>query len=444
MSMNAIVGNALSALILCSLFVVPTALPAQNTSPAFNDAKQALDRGEYARAESQFRALVTANPTSADALDDLGIALQSQGKEREAMAVFERVLKIKRLPDAVAMLAVDFCSNHQFDRALPLLQEAKAKLHDSNLMATLGPCFLDSNQPESAVPIYEALVKSRARPVGENLANLIRAYFDLSRKLVATLPDVPGGMTFARAIDEARKNGSLDAEGAFSIAYSQAPYLDPSMSITELINLLPSHSKDPALLYILGIKTAEQAETLFQQLQNEAPDAIEVQQLTAEFKDFEGDRDGAIRTYEQIVAQHPNAPASVHFALGLLYAERQRWQDALAQYRVASPDGKGSLYITERTSECLLHLSEAEAVERMLKDIVHGEDAPFWALRDYGEAEEQQDHTETALEYLKRASALEPSDASIHYHLSRLYKKLRHKDAAAREMALFRQLSTEQ
>lgn len=416
---------------------------AQQSETSLAQLQQYLRNGHYQEAEAGFRNLATSNAGSADVLEALATALQLQGKTSEAIPVFERVLELKRLPDAIASLAVDYCRNHQFDRAEPLLKEARAFLNDIDLAAMLGPCYLEANQPEIAVKVYERLVASGISPRNENTANLVRSYFDLSQKVLGQLIGMPEARNYAIVITQAQKNGSYDAEGLFPQAYQAATYLKPEMSVSELASFLEWHSKDAALLYLLTVRAAEQAEVLFDNMQQQWPSSVAVGQLRAEFKDAGGDRDGAIHEYEQLLAEHPDAPASTHFALGFLYAERLRWQDALAQYRIAYPDGKGSLYLTQRISECLLHTDEYKAVEPLLRNVVQGEDAPFWALRDYGEAEEQQGNTAAALKYLRRASALEPADASIHYYLFQLYRKLSQKDAAAREMALFRQLRTE-
>ena len=409
---------------------------------SFEQAQQALDKGNYAQAEAQFRALLAKTPNSPEVLQGLGIALQMQAKPAEAMTTFERALKLKRLPGAISMLALDFCRNHQFDRAAPLLKEAQAFLDDPNIMATLGPCYLEADQPDVAIGIYEKLVALGSPPEDENAVNLVRSYFDLSQKLLNSLVSLPGGRAYAKAIEASKKNGSLDAKSAFQQAYQAAPYLNPGMSTRELVALLSSHPSDPALLYILGVQSAERAAEAFDKAQEQWPGSIAVTQMIAELKDSSGDRDGAIEVYEQILATHSDAPASTHFALGLLYSERQRWEDALSQYNLASSDAKGSLYITQRISDALLHLGRDQAVMALLRGVVSDAHAPFWALQDFGVAAERLKQEQTALKYLKRASDLEPKDASIHYRLGGVYRKLHQPTEAAAELATFKRLKT--
>ena len=78
----------------------------------------------------------------------------------------------------------------------------------------------------------------------------------------------------------------------------------------------------------------------------------------------------------------------------------------------------------------------------LLRGVVSDAHAPFWALEDFGVAAERLKQEQTALKYLKRASDLEPKDASIHYRLGDVYRKLHQPKAAADELATFERLKT--
>lgn len=439
-----VAGTIREGLPVASLFLfalLPAHHLAGQTPATLSDAIEAMHQGDYTKAEAELRVLSSADPNSAETLDDLGIAFQLQGKTDDAVRVFERVLKIKRLPDAVAMLASDFCRDHDFQRAIPLLNEVRGHLDDTSIMATVGPCLLEADMPADAVLVYERLVDLKTPPEDENAVNLVRAYFDLSRKLLETLAELPGGAVYTHAVQTAKSDGSLDAGSLLPMAYKEAPYLRENMPVEEAISSLRSHPNDPPLLYILGVKCAERAAEGFDRVQDRWPDSIALKQLIAELKDAQGDRNGAIETYEDILTNHPVASSSVHFALGLLYGERRRWADALEQYRLVDSESAGSVYLKQRMSEALVHLGQNQAVIDLLKKIVTRSDAPFWSLRDYGEAAEGLGQEMVAKDYLEKAIRLDPGNSSVHYHLYRIYHKLNAPKEADVELSIFKRLS---
>lgn len=404
-------------------------------------ALDALHAGHYKEAESQFRRLLEQNPKSAEILKDLGLAYQLQGDTDAAVHSFEATLRIKRLPEAVAMLALDYCRDHDFRRAVPLLNESKGYVSDPKIAETVGPCFLEADQPEDAVRVFEDLVRLGTNPQDENVANLVRAHLDLSRKLLGSLASLPGGVQYATVVQKAKSDGSLDATGLVTKAYHDAPYLSESTTILDAIRVLPDHRSDPALLYLLGTMCASRAAEVFDGLQDRWPDSIATGQLTAELKDTQGDREGAIETYEQIVADHADAPPSVHFALGLLYSERRRWMDALAQYRFATAQASPSLYLRQRLSEALVQLGNHQEDISLLTKVVAEPDAPFWALRDFGESVQSLGREQQAIGYLERAARLKPADANVHYHLLQAYHKMHMRDEELAELAIVKRLS---
>lgn len=430
------------------MILLPLLLMLLSVGPSFEQGipdslepgRSSLKQGDYARAESQFRALLGVNPNSPEILDDLGIAQHLQGKSLEAIRTFEQVLKLERYPDAVTLLAVNFCKTEQYKRAVPLLNEAKAFWKDPNVMSMLGPCYLEANRPLDAVQLYEELIRRGSQPQDENAANLVRAWFDASRQLLDGLVSLPSGRPYLHAIKQALNNPTLDAKSEFTKAFREAPYLRPTMSMGELIAQYELHPQEPAILYILGILCAERASQDFTAAEEKWPDSISVLRLSAEMKASQEDLDGAIEEYEKLLIVFPAAPSSVHYALGNMYAGQLKWDKALVQYRLAQIGEPHNHVTMRRISECLAHLGEVEARREMLRGLVLETDAPFWALRDFGEIEQSAGHLESAVKYLKRASILQPDDASVHYRLGLLYARLSQPELAAKEFKMFRQL----
>jgi len=417
-------------------------LHAQVAPGSFEAAGESVRQGYYALAEVQLRALLTQRPDSPETLYEMGLVLHLQGKSLEAIRTFEKALKQKRYPDSVALLAVNFCRTERFDRALPLPEETKADISDPYILSALGPCYLESSKPLDAVLIYQKLSRLGTPRQDENQANLVRAWFDASRQSFDKLNSLPGSLRYMRTIQQARIDPDLDARSAFSDAYREAPYLKPNTSIGELIEQIDSHPKDPARLYVLGVLCAERASQEFAVAEERWPNSISVRRLTAEMKASQEDIAGAIQEYEQILVTFPDPPPGVHFSLGNMYTSRLKWEKALEQYRLAESGTRLSMISMRHISECLSHLGEFEAQRELLKDLIVDPDAPFWALRDFGEAEQDTGHRESAVRYLKRASSLRPDDESVHYRLSTLYRKLNQQDLAAKELIIYQRLKT--
>jgi hypothetical protein len=81
-------------------------------APDAQAAQQALDRGEYQRAEQIYRGLNADGASSPELLNNLGIALHFEGKSSEAIRVFLQVLKAKQLPSRIwASITANFASS---------------------------------------------------------------------------------------------------------------------------------------------------------------------------------------------------------------------------------------------------------------------------------------------------------------------------------------------
>jgi len=108
---------------------------AQQTSPApkitpqvradFEAAENARSRGEYAKAELEYRKVIALSPHFAEAYMNLGLVYQLQKKIPAAMRMFEQALKSR--PDLIGanfFLGMDYCQRGQCRRALPFLRSA--------------------------------------------------------------------------------------------------------------------------------------------------------------------------------------------------------------------------------------------------------------------------------------------------------------------------------
>ncbi len=83
----------------------------------------ALQKGDYAGAEKAFRSALVLDPKSVPILNNLAICVVRQQREQEAIALYERALRLKP-DDSVTQrnLGVAYFRAHEYKPALPLLQ----------------------------------------------------------------------------------------------------------------------------------------------------------------------------------------------------------------------------------------------------------------------------------------------------------------------------------
>ncbi len=87
------------------------------------EGSRALQQGENAAAEKEFRQASTLAPRSIEVLNDLAISIARQGREDEAIALYQRALRFKP-GDAITRrnLGVAYFRAHRYKNALPLLE----------------------------------------------------------------------------------------------------------------------------------------------------------------------------------------------------------------------------------------------------------------------------------------------------------------------------------
>jgi tetratricopeptide (TPR) repeat protein len=91
----------------------------------FSAAHAAQQRGDYAAAEREYRAVVAELPNFAEVHMNLGLLYQMEDRTPEAMAEFRRALKVKpELAGANFFLGVNYCKGGNGAKAIPYLKAA--------------------------------------------------------------------------------------------------------------------------------------------------------------------------------------------------------------------------------------------------------------------------------------------------------------------------------
>jgi tetratricopeptide (TPR) repeat protein len=442
-------------------------------TPDAQEAQEALSRGDYRRAEQIYRGLIAKGASSPELLNNLGIALHFEGKSSEAIHTFLQVLKRKQLPGALAYLGINYCKLRQYDDATPILRQAKQYFSDPDVVSVLGPCYLEAGDPLDAVAAYRELVDRRIQPIDENTVNLARAYFRASKYFLNRMARAPANDAYVRAIKAAQQNPSSNARGAFAQAFNEAPYMNDSMSVEELGNLLPKHPDDAALLYVIGVRSGEDGMKTFLSCQEHYGSSSAVRRLHAEMLASQGRDEEGIHEYEMLIAaataaasaslppegttektritaspENSNGPASLtpelYHDLAMLYRKRGEWDKALQAFKQERKSGPDDERAQVGISECLLQLNRYDELLNHVKPVLNGDHPPEWALLDAASAEQNLGKDDEAIRYLRRIVSLYPQNSTAHYRLSRLYNATNQTDLARQEIEIFRRLKGSQ
>ena len=131
---------AFFAIAVCAQSVVHAqSLSAGRFEQAMAAGSIALQGGDNASAEQAFRQAVDIDPQSLPALNDLAISLARQQREDEAIALYEKALRLKP-NDAVTQrnLGVAYFRAQHYRQALPLLAQTATQTHSFQAYSLYG------------------------------------------------------------------------------------------------------------------------------------------------------------------------------------------------------------------------------------------------------------------------------------------------------------------
>jgi tetratricopeptide (TPR) repeat protein len=127
------------------------------------EAQQDIAKGDYASAAQKYERWVSLQPTSANALNNLGIAYHMAGRLPEAVQVLQRALRLDpELLPANLILGIDYTQLNQAERAIPLLE--KVLQHDAthrDALLALASAHFALKRFDRAAKVYQDEVKIR-------------------------------------------------------------------------------------------------------------------------------------------------------------------------------------------------------------------------------------------------------------------------------------------
>lgn len=400
-----------------------------------------LKSGDYKGAESFYRKVLAESPQSPEALSNLGIALQMQGKSSEAIASFQAALTYKQMPLTSALLAEEKCKTRDLDGARPIIDRIlKKDPNDASLLAAIAPCILELGEPIESVRVYTSLLDYRPYPTDLALIQLSKSYLKTAQFFFGRLSQAQDGATYIEVLRDARDKGSSDARGAFDAAAKASPYFEPDLDFYAAVARWREHPQDTALLYLLEVLSTEQSMRQIEICDQSYPDSPYLAQLKAEIFANQGHDDEAVTRYETLMQIHPELP-NLLYDLGMLFRKEREWDKALAVFQkqlAKDPDDERS---AARISESMIQLGRWKDISDFLSPRIQKKNAPLWAMLDLAEASQNLDDPKRAIVVLVNAERSNSSEKVVHWRLMQLYRMTGNTAQYGKELTLFRALS---
>jgi tetratricopeptide (TPR) repeat protein len=403
-------------------------------------ARNAMQAGQYAAAEQDYRKALAHQPSSAILLTDLGLSLQMQRRSEEAMHFYSLALKQEYVPETYALLAEEKCRMGDLDAMRPMLTRIFIEQRQNlRVLSAVAPCYLDIDEPVESAIVYQALLGGDY-PADLALVQLAKSYIRSGQFFAGKLSKMPAGEPFLAALRQAPTAGDAGARSAFPQAAKISPYFSPALTWTETVERWRKHPQDPALLYLGSVLSAEEGMRQIEICEQRFPGSPYLEQFQADVLADQGHEDEAAAAYEELMRQHPDL-SDLRYSLGLLREKQQQWEAAAQAFRQQLDAYPSDERAEAHLSRCLLAMEQYAAVRDLLEPRMKEEHPPQWASLNLAQAEQKLGHPDAAISILVAAEKQPDTDKLVHYRLMQLYSMAERPADAKREFALFQAAS---
>ena len=374
----------------------------------------AADANDLKKAERHFAAAAALAPSDPSTRNNYGAILMRLGRTAEARTQFEASLKLNPdQPNALTNLGQLYFERGQPDdlrMALTLFQRATKITADAQVSHALVTTYLK---------LAQVLMKEDIRAAGRTLESAVANGLEDAR-IYAALADV------------------YQADGRFENAIPAmrlAIQRDPQNEIYHFrYGLLLIDSSAPAA----GILRLQEA---LKQLPNSARLwlALGIAQLT------HGQNVEAESSFKRSLALDPKLVPALAY-LGVTYSERGQHEKAIDFYEQAITLNPRLASLYYLVADAMLKTSAADATraEKYLKRATELDPTLAAAYLAWGKFHVRASRYSEAAPLFERAVSLQPELLEAHYQLSQVFMKLKRRDEANRELAIFKELSAQQ
>jgi len=346
------------------------------------------------------------------------------------------------------------CANLAFEKTLTAQSAALSEL------LSQGQAALRDKQFDRAQKVYEQVVKLDPRSVEGHsnlgfslytLGNYPRAieefqksleldpHLDETEVLLALSYFDTGQLQRAIPLLEKayqRKMDDPDVAAHLGLAYLREQQADKALAV--LSHWTEIQPDSPEALYYKGKAAQYVASNTFARLTQIAPDSYRTHQLEAEMLRQRGLAPAAINEYKKAIAQKPGA-AGLHYALGTLYREAGRLDEALAEFtqELRITDDPLTYYLL---GDVYLQQNNTERAQQSLLKALTIQPGLSGAELDLAKIYQAQGKTAEAVKLLQAVVASDPEQQEAHYLLFGLYKEQGQMDQARKELETFQRI----
>ena len=424
-----------AAVLLIFLTSIPSLAQQNEVVKLLQESATLIQNGKFSDAEPLLRRSVKTTPENPDAHNLLGIVLDQLGKPAEAEREYRIAIRLN--PKSISP------------------------------RANLGILLAKSNRQAEAVQTFEAVL--RLNPTHpQTIINLGFLY--------SSMGSLPRAIEFLRKANQIQPD-DYDVLFKLGSALYQTQKLEEAKNVFSSANLVSPRSAEP--IYFLGLIAFDQsnlelAVKYFENALNLKPDFADVNFMLGEILAKQNRYSDAIRFYEKAVSQ--DKTKSVYFVrLGGTYLINYEPLKALHYFSEAAKlfpevaeikyflaiaarstgdsdfafaEARKALSLKETADtsaligSMLIDRNDYPEAEKYLRQALVLNTNHYNAQHDLGRIRFKQSKFADALPFLQKASLLKPDNADVHYELFLTYSRLKQKPAAARELAVFKQLSS--
>jgi Tfp pilus assembly protein PilF len=321
--------------------------------------------------------------------------------------------------------------------AIPELQAAVAiEPENVDAQANLGVLLFFQGKAADSIPHFRAALAGRKKEEGQPGLAKIQGLLGMAESHTLDFTDARKDMEAAfPSLQDQRFQLQLGLE----LVGLDTESGDLEKAADVLAGLRKANPDNPEVLYAAYRTYSDLAGESMLALSLAAPDSAQMHQLLAHEDTRQGNTTGAIAQYRKAIAINPHLPG-VQFEL----AELLHTSTDEAVKKQAEQEYRAALMENAQDEKSILRLADIDAQKGNIEQSFKGytkavELQPGDADAKLGLAKTliAMNQSDKALALLEDTVKLEPTNASAHYRLATLYRKMGRADDAKREVELY-------